>query len=257
MTDPYCPSCGTPTPAGARFCAACGASQPPPAEMTDASGPPVAVAPGVVAPAGVASKHGFRSWWARLAPLSVVLGLAVSGIGIYRVVSADSGSAPTATSTTPTTTAAGAFTGSTAHCTDDAAGYALDYPAAWHTASDRDGSECVLFDPEPFASPSGAGTINEVAIQVLTVALPAERLARPSSDLTTVAEKTSTTVGGMPALRFRTVFKDGGEDADYEYLIEIEPDTTLVLQVQGLYADDFDEAEAALDVMAASLVFTS
>lgn len=221
--------------------------------MADAPAPRVAVAPAAVAPTGAASKRGWRTWWARLAPLSIVLGLAASAIGTYRVVTADSGSTP---GTAQTTTTSGAFTGSTARCSNEGEGYALDYPATWHTATDRAGSECALFDPEPFSSPTGPGTINEVTIQVLSVALPADRLARPSSDLTTVAEKTPTTVGGKRAIRFRTVFKDGGEDSDYEYLIEIEADKTLVLQVQGLYADDIKQAETALDVMAGSLVFT-
>ena len=260
MTERYCPSCGTRATPGARFCAACGAPQPPPPEMADAPAAPVApaapaapvaVTPGAVPSAGIAPERRRRSWWARLAPVSVVLGLAAGGIGIYRAVSADSG--PTTPPTTETTS--GALTGPRAHCTNQAAGYALDYPATWHTAPDRAGSECVLFDPEPFTSPTGAGTINEVTIQVLTVPLPAEDLARPASNLTEVAENTPTTVAGKPALRFLTVFKDGGGESDYEYLVEIAPDTTLVLQVQGLYAEDFEEAKAALDVMALSLVF--
>lgn len=246
-----CPSCRTPVRPGAKFCVSCGGALGP----TQPPGPP---APAANRGQGVRrSRKQYLLVWLRL--LTMVLGLAVSSFGVYKLLTTDDPapvangkapapageSKPAPTSTAPATKA----------CTNKLLGYSVDYPASWSVRGSDAAGPCQFFNPTPFEVPAAAEV--SVAINIYQMEVDFNTLTGQFSDpgLYNVSLMKELTVAGNRAVRVR--YRSGDQSpnpgAD-NYEIVVEHDTnTLVLTAHAPFSADFRATRRVLNAMAASL----
>lgn len=137
-------------------------------------------------------------------------------------------------------------------------GFAVEYPASWHT-----NGECSQFHPEPF-EPPGATDERVAAITAYVDPVPFEEVAL--GDTAGEPERRATTVDGLPAVRL--AYETGAEGFWPEgtpvtlYAVDLSAggDTpaggqprTLFLDTVGLTTFDYGRNQGVLDEMAGTL----
>ena len=124
-------------------------------------------------------------------------------------------------------------------CTNSALGYSIGYPGDWHTTDVFDGAPdpanaCLWFSPDPFGPqgnvvPEGWGYPLELAVRG-----PFDRELRQALDpeVARIVDREDLVVDGHRAVRVeyeKLVDVTAEPGLHYEYLIELDPDTTLIV----------------------------
>jgi hypothetical protein len=154
-------------------------------------------------------------------------------------------------------------------CTNSSLSYSIGYPGDWHTTDVFDGTAdpanaCRWFSPEPFG-PQG-NLVSEGWGYPLEVAIrgPFDRELRQvlDPDVSRVVEQQDLVVDGHRALRVEyeklaDVIAEPG--LHYEYLIELAPDTTLVVHTTATrgIAGVYEENRTVVDRAVQTLRFAS
>jgi hypothetical protein len=150
-------------------------------------------------------------------------------------------------------------------CTNTPRGYSIAYPGTWHTTDVFDGAPdpanaCQWFSPDPFG-PRG-NVVSEGWGYPLEVAIrgPFDQVREQELDpeIADVMVEEDLFVKGHRAVRveYETLIDLIGETGlHYEYLIELDPETTLVVHttatrgVTGVYAENKVVLDYAVDTM--------
>jgi len=154
-------------------------------------------------------------------------------------------------------------------CTNSALGYSIGYPGDWHTTDVFDGvsdpaNACQWFSPDPFG-PQG-NLVSEGWGYPLEVAIkgPFDRELGQMLDpeVARILEQEDVVVDGHRALRVEyeqlvDVIAEPG--LHYVYLIELDPDTTLIVHTTATrgFADVYEENRVVVDRAVSTLRFTS
>ena len=154
-------------------------------------------------------------------------------------------------------------------CASTAHGYSIGYPGTWHTTDVFEGTSdpanaCQWFSPDPFGPQGnvvaeGWGYPLELAIRgpfddVRTLETDPNRV-----DVLVEEERF---VQGHSAVRleFETLVDDVGDTGlHYEYLIELDPETTLIVhttETRGI-TGDYRESKTSVDEAVGTLRFSS
>jgi hypothetical protein len=150
-------------------------------------------------------------------------------------------------------------------CTNAAQRYSIAYPGDWYTTDVFDGSQdpasaCQWFSPEPFGPqgnvvPEGWGYPLEVAIRG---PFDDERTQETDPEAVDVLVDEDLLIQGHRAVRleYETVNDVVGENGlHYEYVIEFDPETTLIVHttatrgVVGVYAENKVVVDRAVDTL--------
>jgi hypothetical protein len=151
------------------------------------------------------------------------------------------------------------------NCTNAQRGYSIAYPGDWHTTDVFDGTPepanaCQWFSPEPFGPdgnvvPEGWGYPLEVAILGPFEGVLAQVIDPEFADVLVNEE---VLVDGHRAVRleFETVEDPLAEPGlHYEYVIQVDPETTLVVHttatrgIVGVYAENKVVVDRAVDTL--------
>jgi hypothetical protein len=151
------------------------------------------------------------------------------------------------------------------NCTNAQRGYSIAYPGDWHTTDVFDGSPepanaCQWFSPEPFG-PDGNQVPEGWAypLEVATLG-PFEGVVAQVSDpeFADVLVNEEVLVDGHRAVRleFETVEDPLAEPGlHYEYVIQVDPDTTMIVHttatrgIVGVYAENKVVVDRAVDTI--------
>ena len=154
-------------------------------------------------------------------------------------------------------------------CTNSALGYSIAYPGAWHTTDVFDGvpdptNACQWFSPDPFGPQGnlvseGWGYPLEVAIRG---PFDAELQQALDPEVARILTKEDLVVDGHRAVQveYETLVDLVGEPGlHYEYLIELDPKTTLIVHTTatGGIAGLYEENRVVVDRAVGTLRFTS
>ena len=154
-------------------------------------------------------------------------------------------------------------------CTNSALGYSIGYPGDWHTTDVFDGTPdptnaCRWFSPDPFGPqgnlvPEGWGYPLEVAIRG---PFDAELQQTLDPKVARILEQQDLEVDGHRAVRveYETLVDVIGEPGlHYEYLIEFDPDTTMIVHTTATrgIAGVYEENRVVVDRAIGTLRFTS
>jgi hypothetical protein len=150
-------------------------------------------------------------------------------------------------------------------CTNASVGYSIGYPGIWHTTDILNGEQdptyaCQWFSPDPFG-PEG-NVVSEGWGYPLELAIrgPFDQVREQELDpeVVDVHSQDELVVEGHRAIRveFETVIDLVGDTGlHYEYLIELDPDTTLIVHttatrdVVGVYAENKVIVDRAVDTL--------
>ena len=153
-------------------------------------------------------------------------------------------------------------------CTNDVVGYSIGYPGDWFTTDVFDGqadpaNACMWFQPDPFG-PEGNGVSEgwgfplEVAVRDAPLDDELARVLDP--EVAQTVEQEELTIDGHRAVRveYDTLIDLVAEPGlHYSYLVELDPDTTIVVhttETRGI-VEDYDEARSIVDLAAGTLRF--
>jgi hypothetical protein len=155
-------------------------------------------------------------------------------------------------------------------CTNDALGYSIGYPGDWHTTDILTGNQkpsyaCRWFSPTPFDASQG-NLVTEGWGYPLEVGIGGafDRQLRQTIDaqVARVLTQEELLVDGHRAVRleYETLVDLIGEPGfHYEYLIELDPDTTMIVhttETRGI-AGVYEENRVVVDRAIGTLRFTS
>lgn len=150
-------------------------------------------------------------------------------------------------------------------CTNSALGYSIGYPGEWHTTDVLIGTQdpayaCQWFSPDPFG-PEG-NVVTEGWGYPLEVGIrgPFDRELEQTLDpeVARILEQEELVVDGHRAVRleYETLIDLIGEPGlHYEYLIELDPETTLIVHttatrgVAGVYEENRRVVDQAADTL--------
>jgi hypothetical protein len=155
-------------------------------------------------------------------------------------------------------------------CTNEALGYSIGYPDAWHTTDVLNGQQdpayaCRWFSPRPFDSQQG-NVVLEGWGYPLEVAIggPFEdervelALQLRASEVGEVLEEEPVMVDGHRAIRTEYVTEVdvvGDAGRHYQYLIELDEDTSLIVHttetrgIEGDYNENKERVDDAVDTL--------
>ncbi len=151
-------------------------------------------------------------------------------------------------------------------CTNTAVGYSIGYPGDWHTtdmlAGEQDPSyACRWFSPTPFDASQG-NQVTEGWGYPLEVAIrgPFDQLLAQVRDpeVARILTQEELVVDGHRAVRIEceTLIDPIGEPGlHYEYLIELDPETTMIVHttetrgVEGVYEENRTVVDLAVDTL--------
>jgi hypothetical protein len=151
-------------------------------------------------------------------------------------------------------------------CTNSPLGYSIGYPGTWHTTDvligERDPSyACRWFSPSPFDASQG-NVVTEGWGYPLEVGIggPFDRELQQTLDpkVARVLTQEDLVVEGHRAVRleYETLIDLIGEPGlHYEYMIELDPETTLIVHttatrgVQGVYEENRTVVDRAVDTL--------
>lgn len=151
-------------------------------------------------------------------------------------------------------------------CTNDVVGYSIGYPGDWFTTDVFDGqadpaNACMWFQPEPFGPEGnvvseGWGYPLEVAVRDASIDDELGRLLDP--EVAQTIDQEELTIDGHRAVRveYETLVDVIAEPGlHYSYLVELDPETTIVVHTtdtRGI-VEDYDEAKSVVDLAANTL----
>lgn len=154
-------------------------------------------------------------------------------------------------------------------CTNEPLGYSIGFPGAWHTTDVFDGqadaaNACMWFQPAPFG-PQGNGVLEGwgFPLEVATGAsFDQELLQVTDPEAARVLEREDLFVEGHRAVRIEyetlvDLIADTGRH--YQYVIELDPDMTLIVhttETRGIEGD-YDQNKTVVDNAVDTLRFTS
>lgn len=182
----------------------------------------------------------------RLVPLTIAVLLAGCG-----GEGADGDGGATTTVETATTTVDAA---PTKRCENVRDGYAVAYPADWHTNAGDVLPACSYFHPVPFELRPGTEAL-EIAIRVDREPIAFDLFTEPGPTRDEQSRE-ELELAGRPAVR--VVYTATGEGLlprgvrGYEYAVDLDGDT-LVLSTLEAGEADFERSREVLDAMAESL----
>jgi hypothetical protein len=151
-------------------------------------------------------------------------------------------------------------------CTNGVLGYSIGYPGAWHTTDVLIGEQdpsyaCRWFSPTPFDATQG-NVVTEGWAYPLEVGIggPMDRELRETldSEVARTMMQEELVVDGHPAVRmeYETLIDVIGEPGlHYEYLIELDPETTLIVHttatrgVEGVYEENRTVVDLAVETL--------
>lgn len=144
--------------------------------------------------------------------------------------------------------------GETSSCTNGEAGYALEYPADWHTNEGDGVAPCSFFEPEPFEVPEATEFFPAVSVSREPVA--AEQVVEGPDPTREVLEREETEVAGRRAFRMEArTTGEGLLDAGVRYhqvVVDVEGES-LILSTYDLEDRDYERNREVLDGMVDSL----
>ena len=151
-------------------------------------------------------------------------------------------------------------------CTNDVVGYSIGYPGDWFTTDVLHGTPdpanaCRWFSPDPFGPDGnvvseGWGYPLEVAVRDAALDDELGRLLDP--EVAETVEQEELTIDGNRAVRleYETLVDVIAEPGlHYSYLVELDPETTIVVhttETRGI-VEDYDEAKSVVDLAAHTL----
>lgn len=143
----------------------------------------------------------------------------------------------------------------TASCTNEEAGFTVQYPADWHPNEGDVAQPCTFFDPEPFEVPEATEFFG-AAISVRREPIAAEDLVEGPDPTREVLEREETEVAGQRAFRVESESTgDGLLDAGvrfYQVVVVLDGDS-LIVETYDLDDHDYERNREVADEMADSL----
>ncbi len=143
----------------------------------------------------------------------------------------------------------------TARCTNDQAGYSIEYPADWHTNADEPPT-CTYFDPEPIELPERPRDVAGLAaISIRREPVAFSRVTGQDRG-TRVIERAELEIARRPAVRRlieatgQALLPEGRRS--YQYLVNLDGQT-LIATADGRDDRDFDANRELLDEMMRTL----
>jgi hypothetical protein len=146
--------------------------------------------------------------------------------------------------------------GDTTSCTNEEAGFRVDYPADWYT-NDETGpvQPCTFFDSEPFEVPVATEFFG-AAVAVSRQPVAAEEILEGVDPTREVLEREETEVAGQRAFRMEAESTgDGLLDAGvryYQVVVAVNGES-LILATYDLDEQDYERNREVVDEMADSL----
>jgi hypothetical protein len=140
-------------------------------------------------------------------------------------------------------------------CTNEEAGYTVEYPADWHTNEGDGPQACSYFDPEPIEVPEATEFFG-AAVLVSREPVAAEDLVEGPDPTREVLEREETEVAGQRAFRIESESTgDGLLDAGVRYyeIVVVLDGESLILSTYDLEEHDYERNREVVDEMAASL----
>jgi hypothetical protein len=130
--------------------------------------------------------------------------------------------------TVPARTASDPAMAETRECVDRAEGFAVEFPAGWHTDDEAVMGPCALFHPEPFRVPRDSEVPLELAVMIGFQRVPFATLAGEMMGRRVISRE-ETTVDGRAAVRILAeTTGEGLHDAGiryYEYVVDLGEET--------------------------------
>lgn len=147
----------------------------------------------------------------------------------------------------------------TAACTNEEAGYTVQYRADWHPNEGDVAQPCSLFDPEPFEVPEATEFFG-AAISVRREPIAAEDLVEGADPTREVLEREETEIAGQRAFRIESESTgDGLLDAgvrSYQVIVVVDGES-LIVETYDLDEHDYEQNREVVDEMAESLQLTA
>lgn len=146
-------------------------------------------------------------------------------------------------------------TAQTQRCTNEQAGYSVDYPADWHTNPGDVVATCSFFDPEPIQVPERQDAVGLAAISIRRESVAFSRVTGGDPG-TRVIERDEIEVAGRPAVRRLTeatgeaLLPEG--ERGYQYLVDLDGET-LIASTSDSGDRNFSDNRDRLDEMMRSL----
>jgi hypothetical protein len=146
----------------------------------------------------------------------------------------------------------------TAPCTNEEAGYTVEYPADWHTNEDDVVAACTFFDPDPIEVPEATEFFG-AAVTISREPVAAEAVVEGPDPTREVLEREETEVAGQRAFRIESESTgDGLLDAGvrtYQIVVVVDGES-LILSTYDLEEHDYERNREVVDEMAATLQLT-
>jgi hypothetical protein len=147
----------------------------------------------------------------------------------------------------------------TASCTNEDAGYTVQYPADWHPNEGDVAQPCSFFDPEPFEVPEATEFFG-AAISVRREPIAAEDLVEGPDPTREVLEREETEIAGQRAFRIESESTgDGLLEAGVRYyqVIVVVDGESLIVETYDLDEHDYEQNREVVDELAESLQLTA
>lgn len=200
---------------------------------------------------------GLRRIWRGFRVVSVVTGMALTGIGVYGLATDDAAeTAPTTTARRATSTEALADDGpSTRACVNPVLGYSVDIPETWFAAGTDEDGPCRFFNPEPFEVPEFGEVAVAMSISLVPDTLDSWVRQFDDSSIFLVIEREEVLVANRRAVRLHYEHAEGGVEPGAEsYEVFVDWDVG-VLGVSAFepFSADFAATRRVVDDVATSL----
>ncbi len=145
----------------------------------------------------------------------------------------------------------------TEQCINRVEGYAVEYPAGWHTNPGEVMDVCSLFDPEPITVPPGTQIPIDIAVSIRFEPVSYETVAGEVLGRRELSRE-ETTVDGREAVRIESeatgeALYPAGLRA-YQYFVDL-GDTTMVAGTYDAGTFPYERKRRILDAMMATFDF--
>ncbi len=145
----------------------------------------------------------------------------------------------------------------TAQCINRVEGYAVEYPAGWHTNPGEVMDECSLFDPEPVTVAPATEIPHDIAVSIRFEPVPYETVAGEVLGRRELSRE-AITVDGREAVQIESeatgeaLLPEGARS--YQYFVNL-GDTTMVASTYDVGEFPYDRKRRILDAMMATFDF--
>jgi hypothetical protein len=143
-------------------------------------------------------------------------------------------------------------------CTNDAAGYTVNYPTGWMTNPRGVLNFCQVFDPTSISLPERSSSFDE-AIHLRIDAIPFERATGEDDIIDTELTRRTTTIDGYQAVVTESESTGRGllpaGVRSYTYIIDLGNDSIMVASTYDLGEQQYSRNKQVLDQMMDSLDF--